>query len=346
MTIRSKMTTRFRKGALLIFISLSITFYAKAQEGNSNSPTNSETLPSIKIGGYAQVRAEWSNQDNSTPTYTIPATRIELKTKISDAVSYSLSMEGTGGTLKLYDSFIKLSYTPQKLFDMKIGQFKYGFGLEQTTADTDLELVNKSYITSFLVFPSRDIGVEISRAFSKIPLKPFISIGGYNGEGSNTPAQNDYGMRAIRATISPIEGLNLGSSYYDGKTGATKTDKKRHGYEIYYENKVNPNALPILLKGEYIAALDGSTDKNGYYLTLGYHLFPVAKWQTPEIMIVTRYDFYDTNSKISDDEISRLTLGTIFQYDKYFSFRMNYEFKAETPSVANDILTFQFQVKF
>ena len=304
------------------------------------------TFPDIKISGYAKINCDWTLSSSSTPTYTIPATRIGLKATVSDDVSYNFSMDSAGGgTFKLYDSYINLSYGRMGFFDARIGQFKYNFSREQSFSDADLELINKSYTILSLVSPTREIGAEISRTFSSIPLKPFIAIGGFNGSGANTPAQNDYGLLTARLIISPMEWFCLGGSYYDGKTGALKTDKKRHGYEICYENR-RADGIPLLLKGEYIAGLDGSTDKNGYYLTTGYHIFPVAKWAYPEIMVLARYDFYDTDSQVSGDEISRLTLGSIFQYDKFYSFRLNYEFRSETPSVSDDLLTFQFQVKF
>lgn len=324
---------------LSVIISFSATRFARAEE-------NRPDFPSIKIGGYAKINCDWIISSNSTPTYTIPATRIELKAAVSDDVSYNFSMDSAGGgTFKLYDSFIKLSYGRKGLFDARLGQFKYNFSREQSFPDADLELINKSYVVTSLVSPTREIGAEISKNFTALPFKPFIAIGGFNGSGANTPAQNDYGLVTARLVISPMEGFCLGGSYYDGKTGALKTDKKRHGYEICYENR-RADGIPLLLRGEYIAGLDGSTDRNGYYLTAGYHIFPVAKWGYPEIMVLARYDFYDTDTRNPDDEISRLTLGTIFQYDKFYSFRLNYEFRGETPSVSDDLLTSQFQVKF
>lgn len=308
---------------------------------------NSDVVsPSVKIGGYAQIRFEATLAENTTPTYTIPATRIELKVDLQDYAAYIFSMDSAGGgTFKLYDSYIKLSYQEAGFFDARIGQFKYNFSREQSYSDADLELINKSYVVSSLVSPTREIGAEISRSFKNIPLKPFVAVGGFNGSGPNANAQNDYGVLTARAVISPLDGVCIGGSYYDGKTGSLEITKKRHGYEICYENR-DGHGLPILLKGEYIAGLDGSTDKNGYYVTAGYNFFLVQKQEPPTITLLTRYDSYDADSSISNDEITRVTLGTILQYNKFYSIRLNYEFRSENPSVSNDLFTCQFQAKF
>jgi hypothetical protein len=309
---------------------------APAAEGTAT------VYPKVKIGGFARVRADWALSDTSTPTFSVPNARIEIKASVSDDVSYAFSMDSTAGTLKLLDSFFRINYFDW--FDVKMGQFKYNFSKEQVTADADLELINKSYVVTDLVYPTREIGAELSKNFKNTPLKPFVAIGGYNGAGPNASAQNNYGAGIARLIVSPAEGLSIGGSLYDGKTGAAKVTKNRRGVEVAYENrKAGP---PVLVKAEQISGSDGATDKSGYYFTAGYYVFPVSKWTYPYALLLARQDHYDANSAVADDEISRTTIGALIQYDDFFSFRINYEVAAETPSVANDLLTWQFQVKF
>lgn len=309
-----------------------------AAEGLAANETGS-AFPKIKVGGFARVRADWVLTDPSTPTFSAPNARIEIKATVSNDVFYAFSMDQSAGTLKLFDSFFRINYFDW--FDMRLGQFKYNFSLEQITSEPDLELINKSYVVSELVYPTREIGSEISKSFKNTPLKPFVAVGGFNGSGPNSTAQNNYGAGIARLLISPSQGLTLGGSYYDARTGSAKTDKKRHGFEAAYENrKAGP---PVLFKGEYLAGLDGKTDKNGYYMTAGYYIFPAAKWSAPHILLLARYDFFDA---ANGDETSRTTVGTVVRHDDFFSIRLNYEMKNETPPVADDVWTYQFQVKF
>ncbi|MDI6757285.1 MAG: porin, partial [Endomicrobiia bacterium] len=264
-----------------------ITLFAPSAASAANE--TAAVFPKIKVGGFARVRADWGITDPSTPTFSAPNARIEIKAAVSNDVSYAFSMDQTAGTLKLFDSFFRINYFDW--FDVKLGQFKYNFSLEQITSEPDLELINKSYVVSELVYPTREIGSELSKSFKNTPLKPFVAVGGFNGSGPNSTAQNNYGAGTARLLISPSQGLTLGGSYYDAKTGAVKTDKKRHGFEAAYENrKAGP---PVLFKGEYLAGLDGKTDKNGYYMTVGYYLFPAAKWSAPHFLLLARYDFFD-----------------------------------------------------
>jgi hypothetical protein len=318
------------------FAALLSVFILNAIPASANETAD---YPKINFGGFARVRGDVPMARTSTATFSIPNARVEMKAGVADDVMYCFSMDATAGTLTLLDSFFRLSYSG--LFNIRLGQFKYNFSREQSIADADLELINKSYVVSSLVSPTRDIGVEISKNFKDTLWRPFIAVGGYNGSGSNAAAANDRGTYIARLTFEPVGGLVMGGSYYDGKIGQTVVTKKRQGAEITYENR--KSAVPVLFKSEYIAGEDANTQKNGYYVTAGHY---VLQAQDAYILILVRQDYYDANPAVAGKEISRTTLGAVIQRDKHVSFRLNYEMKSETPSVADDLWTWQFQVKF
>lgn len=324
------------KTAASIFAVFCITAVCAAAAPAAEEPA--AVYPKVKVGGFARVRADWALTDSSTPTMSVPNARIEIKAFVSDDAFYAFSMDSSSGTLKLFDSYFDLQF--MEWFNMRLGQFKYNFGREQAISDANLELINKSYAASDLVSPTREIGAEFSRTFKNAPLRPFVAVGGFNGAGPNAAAQNSYGAGTARLRVSPADGLIIGASLYDGKIAAAKVTKTRRGFEAAYENR---SALAI---AEHIAGRDGTTDKGGYYLTAGYCFFGDKAWKRPYALLLARYDYYDDNEAVPDTELSRTTLGTVFQRDEHVSMRLNYEMINEKPSIPNDLWTWQFQVKF
>lgn len=317
-----------------------IALFVPSAESAANEP--SKVFPTVKVAGFARARGDWALTDPSTPTFSIPNARIEIKATVSDDVSYAFSMDSAAGTLKLFDSYFRMNC--MDWVDMWLGQFKYNFGREQAISDANLELINKSYAVSDLVSPTREIGAEFSRTFKNTPLKPFVALGCFNGSGPNAVAQNSYGAGIARIIVSPVDGLSVGGSLYDGKTGAAKVTKTRRGLDATYENR--ESGPPVLAIAEYISGRDDATDKGGYYLTAGYYFFKDEAWKAPYAVVLARYDYYDTDEARADNETSRTTLGAVFQRDEHVSMRLNYEMINEKPSIPNDLWTWQFQVKF
>jgi len=120
---------------------------------------------------------------------------------------------------------------------IRAGQFKYKFGLEQSTPDADLEFINKSEIVSKYLAVTRDIGVEMSK---KIPIKKIdsnLAIACVNGSGSNQPEDNTRKTLIGRFTAMPAGCLSIGGSVYDGTVGSANTTKRGIGGEMKYEYK-------------------------------------------------------------------------------------------------------------
>jgi len=314
----------------------------------TTNPTSD--YPKVQLSGFARIRYTADQTAGKNDSFTNATARFGLKGNISKDVSFTFSLEttntDTANNKAVYDTYMDLKSIPH--FATRIGQFKYKFSLEQCTPDADLELINKSDVVNTLVKPTRDLGIEIAKNFSLFSVKSDLALTLVNGSGSNQEDENQHKTVIGRIVFSPFKGLDFGGSIYDGEvssaTGGSKAyTKRRTGLEVKYEIK------RFFSKAEYLQGKDdsvyGSLPGEGYYLTAGYTLFPST-------VLLLRYDTYDydaydrTQKKVVGYKNSRWTVGVNYFLDKNVLLRNNYEIKEESPSIKNNLLMTQLQVKF
>jgi hypothetical protein len=320
-----------KKIILLLLAAMLLAMILPAYETSTDT---AQPLPKLKLSGFGRVRYTVDATAGKADGFSIAQGRFGVNGDISSYFSYGFSIEttnsDTANNRMLYDLYIDTTIV--RNFKIRLGQFKYAFGLEQTTPDADLELINKAEVVNNLVKPSRDIGVQLSRDLPLDWLRPNVTLALFNGSGSNAEDENDRKTFIGRLTVTPFNGLTAGASYYDGTTG--KADQKtRGGFELKYENN------RLLAKGEYIFGKDKAVRKAGYYLTLGYTVLPGT-------VVLFRYDWWNANQDLSDLDVSRLTFAVNYFFSKNVLLRTNYELKTEKPAVKNNIFMVQMQVKF
>jgi len=292
-------------------------------------------FPNIKPTGFAKARYTVDATAGAKDGFSIAQARLGIKGDITKDVSYTFSLEKTNkeaeNSKSLYDAYMDIKSI--SYFAVRLGQFKYKFSLENVIPDADLELINKSDVVSNLVSPTRDIGIEISKVLSIKSLKSDLSVATVNGSGSNCSDDNDNKAIIGRILLSPVNDLSFGGSIYSGTISTNTTAKDRLGFEIKYQLK------KLLCKAEYLHGKDGSIKKEGYYLTGGYEILP-------KIFFFTRYDMWDSSLKVIESKNSRWTFGLNYFIDKNVLIRNNYERKVESPSIKNDLVMSELQIKF
>jgi len=300
-----------------------------------SSTNGTVSFPKMETSGFAKVRYTVDTTKNTKDGFSIATARFGVRGDIAKDASYCFSIEGTntdtGNINMLYDVYIDVRTIPY--FTIRLGQFKYRFSLEQCTPDPDLELINKSDVVSNLVKPTRDIGVEISKSLSVSFLKTDFAIAVVNGSGSNQSDENDQKTVVARLVLSPLKGLSVGCSVYDGTTDTSSITKDRIGYEIKYEFE------KLICKMEYVSGKDDKTNKQGYYATIGYTIIP-------SVVLLVRYDFWDSNTDIKNNGNSRWSYGLNYFLNKNILLRNNYEQKMEPEHIQNDLFMSELQVKF
>ncbi|MGE5341879.1 MAG: porin [Candidatus Omnitrophota bacterium] len=290
--------------------------------------------PNLKFTGFARARYTWDLTPGKVDGFSIAQARFGITGDISKFFTYTFSIEGTNADTEnrkmVYDVYIETSIV--KNFKIRVGQFKYAFGLEQTTPDADLEFINKAEVVNNLIKPTRDIGIQVAREFVFDKVRSNLTLGLVNGSGSNIEDENNRKTWVGRLTVTPIKGLTLGASFYDGTTGVA--DKKtRAGAELRFDYK------KFTLKAEYISGKDKTVKKDGYYAMLGYTVLPST-------VLLVRYDNWDTNRSLVDRDISRWTVAVNYFFGKNILWRNNYEHRIEKPGIKNDLVMTQIQVKW
>lgn len=291
--------------------------------------------PQLKLNGFTRLRYTLNLTSPGSNSFSLAQLRFGIKGTISKHFSYTFSLEGTntdGENRKLiYDAYIDSTILPW--VKIRFGQLKYPFGLEQTTADPDLELINKADVVTNLVRPTRDIGLQVSREFEIRHLQPMIALAIINGSGSNLNDENTRKALVGRLLLKPLKGLAVGASLYDGTTGALNSKKSRVGAELKYTRG------GFLLKGEIIAGKDAGVKKNGFYATAGYTL-------AGDNQALVRYERWDADRSVADLDTSRITLAFNRFFGKNVVWQTNYEHRTETPGIKNDVLATQVQIRF
>lgn len=322
-----------KKIAILVFLLTAVTV-----TGLFSVETTTQTqpqYPNLVLNGFARVRYTWDFLPGKVDGFSIANARFGIRGDISKNFSYTFSIEGTNGDPEnkklVYDVYIETNII--KNFKIRLGQFKYAFGLEQSTPEADLDFINKAEVVNNLIKPTRDIGLQVSRDINFSSVGTNLTLALVNGSGSNIEDENNRKTFIGRFLLSPFKGFTLGASYYDGSTGKVNDKKTRAGAEL----KLEINRL--LVKAEFITGKDRIIEKDGYYVTLGYTVLPST-------VLLVRYDNWDFDKDFVDLDISRWTIGLNYFFGKNVLWRTNYERRIEKPAVKNDVFSTQIQVKF
>ncbi|MFZ1220723.1 MAG: porin [Chthoniobacterales bacterium] len=164
---------------------------------------------------------------------------------VRDATGRVLASNSTrtefGGT----DIFINWHQFPE--FQIKAGQYKAPFGLEQLTPDTKLFSLERSQVTSALT-PERQIGLQFwgkpfASAYPEQKDLLTYAIGIFNGNGRNvTVNDNDEYMVAGRLELQPWKGKVFGQDGWVRLGGSALTSRDAAGTVLTPAGTVRVNA--------------------------------------------------------------------------------------------------------
>jgi phosphate-selective porin OprO and OprP len=263
----------------------------------------------------------------------------DLGLTIRDATGRTLGSNSTRTAFGATDIFINWNQFPE--FQIKAGQYKAPFGLDQLTPDTKLFLTERSQVTSALT-PERQVGVEIwGKPFTKVwpEQKDFVTYwaGLFNGNGRNVSVNdNDQYMYAGRIEVQALKakifdedatvkfGANGLSSYdspgtvlspagtlrvnSDGSlstfTAPAAAEREGYGFDGWFRWG------PFDLIGEYLSEryeprVPGrftSFRADGYYVQASYFVVP------KKVQLVAKYETFNPG-QVAHDDISSIWGG-------------------------------------
>src|SRR3989339_318654 len=201
----------------------------------AEEPPKAEFKP--KVSGYIEGWYRLDNSDLSNQTtaakkvdneFRVRRARIDVKGNVTEEIGYRVNGAFDGpspasGTpsVKLWDGY--LTYKAHPLALITFGQFKYPFTLEGLEGTPDripvLRAESINDIAAKLGTQGgsfRDIGVMANGRY-KDALGLTYGVAYINGKGINAGDNNSEKDIVGRVTVSPLDGLTLGASYYTGK---------------------------------------------------------------------------------------------------------------------------------
>lgn len=293
---------------------------------------NVEGKSKIDLSGYIQAQYVVDDASGSADTARIRRVRLDFRGKIKN-VGWRIQTDAY--PVRLLDAY--LDY-PLSFLNLRVGQFKVPFGLENLESSPKLDTIERAQISERLVagrdLPSasgRDIGLQLSGEYAPQGTKIVdYAVGIFNGQGINTSDADEKKDLVARIVFSPpaelFKGLSLGVAYYNGqwdyerkktrfvldKTTVTVTDslivddwltrETRTGLELTYLRG------PFSVKGEYITGKDKGTGISGTGTS--------EKWDSSKERTIERLGWY-VQVAYKLKELIPLDLEAVVKYDSY-----------------------------
>ena len=276
-----------------------------------------------KISGYAQLRYDYMDGDDTQSTFQVRRVRVILDGQIAPKLDYRVQAE-LAGSFALQDAYF--SYKPLEGLKLSVGQMKLPFSIENPDiGPTKLEFIDYPMAMTYLVGSEESFGRDVLKAGGRdIGAKFFGSLangivgydlGVYNGSGINCKDNNKSKDVVGRLSIRPVKGLLLSGSYLYGEFGSDYIKRERWGAGVFYDYG------RWMVRSEYIGGNTGKDRSEGLYVAGGYRF--CKTW-----MAVARYDVYAMGKLYSDVNTSTVyTAGINWRPVKNFLFQANYAFK-------------------
>jgi phosphate-selective porin OprO/OprP len=259
---------------------------------------------------------------------------------VRDATGRTLGSNSTRTAFGATDIFINWHRYPE--FQVKVGQYKAPFGLEQLSPDSKLFTAERSEVTSALT-PERQLGIQIwGKPFTNaLPEQKDLltySVGMFNGDGRNiTVNDNDQYMYVARLELQPWKGKLAGQDAWvnfggdalhsrdasgtvlspvgtlrvnsDGSlsTFTAPSAAEREGYGV----DASFHWGPFDLMAEYLSeSYEGTTGSPAFrdFRAEGYYIQPSFFIVPKKLQVVAKYEHFNPG-QIIDDNLDSITGG-------------------------------------
>jgi len=302
----------------------------------------------LNLTGLFQERYQSFQGNSGIDGFDTRRARLDFKGAITDHWDYELYVE-FAGTPALLDGYT--TYKFANYLKISAGQFKIPFSVESLTADSQLELIDRSQVEEALTARAkdvlgnqngRDIGAQINGNFLKLNGNYLFeyTFGVFNGNGVNRADNNQDKDVAGRFTAHPIPDLSISYDFYHGRdiygTITTTQLRNRQGFDARYVY----NRLSIT--AEYDKGTDATINRDGWYAQAAWFLIP------GKLQLVGKYDTYEPNKIIDTDRSNWYIGGINYFFNPWTKLYLDYTYKREeTPAqVRNNLLAAEIQVIF
>ena len=238
---------------------------------------------------------------------------------------------------------------------IRIGQFREPFGIEQGTSQGLIDFVNRAYYTDLSLvgvdtvagdptlnpfgknnstgfMQQLDIGVQLMHKVPQLPMEPELQWAVINGAGRNFNDNNADKDVTGRLILTPTDGMKLyvagytGHSFFNGTASGplqnnTDVQKTRQGVMYTYIPPFLDNL--VKLQAEYIEGND-----NGFRRRTWYHYILFRPFSfLPGFEPAYRYEEFTVDTNRPNSTLTRHTIGFNYYLHTNVKFTLNYEFK-------------------
>jgi len=190
----------------------------------------------LRLTGRFQSDFKFFERDHpSNNSFYIRRGRLAMGGTMYRYYDFFVESEFGMGSARLNDGFLNINYTPK--LQLRIGQFKESFSLEELISDNWTDMIERSIANN--IPPSRDIGAMIHGDLYSGALNYALSV--YNGRSINqstdTDDDKDVAGRIIFAPfqllglndIKLLKDLRLGAAFTYGYQDSNVTDWWKQG---------------------------------------------------------------------------------------------------------------------
>jgi hypothetical protein len=302
---------------------------------------------SLRIGGNFQTTFSWYEDDAKASEFQIQRARLMLHGMIvPDKIGYFVQGD-MKRTPYLLDTRLMLYYIPNT--EVYIGRFVPKFTLYMPHGTTRMDFVNYPLTTSRYAM-WRQMGVQFNTQFDSLNLY----YGVFNGYGFNPSTgvleANDWGDSndakdfLLSAIYQIREGMRISAGVWLGRPVNVETgdDFDAIRYGVFFDWR-NPG---FHVAAEFVAGEDrhpGADTVSSYAALLQGSLILDDNWE-----ILFRYDEWNPNTEISDNDESWFTAGINYSLEglntKFF---LNYIARMQDgKSMKDDEIVLQAQFSF
>lgn len=250
---------------------------------------------------YGDMRFWLNDESSHSNTFLVRTARLTAAGSLYKYYKFKVEADFGDGQAQLKDGYIEAAYI--KPLNIRFGQFKEPFSLEENTSSRYIDFVERSMLNGLV--PARDVGCMIHGSLYNDQI--IYGIGGFNGNGVNTTDNSDDKDLAFRLVLSPFlgqEGNLFQNFHFGGAFTYGYQDKFVSDFKLRSESRSTILQIakdtpydsrmrwgtelaytygPFSLKAEYVRTEFGDVkntktgvvedyDINAYYITLGYFL--------------------------------------------------------------------------
>ncbi len=305
-----------------------------------------------KTAIHGAIRGKYENNTSTgNQRFQIRNARVNFSGQLNKLTSYKAELDFSNqGRTQVTNVFLK--FTPNKWFNLTLGQQKIPFGTANLRGPASYYFANRSFVGKQLTRGMRDVGIMATFSNKKyIPIQ--LKAGVFNGDGVNSqPWQKDM-TYAVKMIAFPVKKWQISLNYSSIEPFGLRMNLFDFG--TYYD------LGNLHLEAEYVHKTyeDKVFDATNSFSTFMAYNIMLNRKNIKKITPLIRYDMMTDNNRgqisagkylVDDVERQRITSGLTISLDKPFvnDIRINYEHYMYKDGVVNGDNKFviEYVVKF